>query len=104
MRTEAIERDVEIRTKLVGGPLVPICFSDEARQLAEHVWKLRKAPQAFLPFPNFAGTNVRLREMIDDEPLALEPAHELGRRREVFRIDKDVIGELEIFQHRDSAA
>src|SRR6185436_20935580 len=45
-----------------------------------------------------------LREMVDHKPLALEPAYKLRGDSQMFRIDKDVISEVEFADGRDAAA
>ncbi len=85
-------------------PSRPVRFGHQARHLAPHIPGLCELADVPLPFPNLARADLRLRQMIEDEPLAREPRHELDGSRQMPRINKDVVGEVEILEQRDAPA
>ena len=61
-------------------------------------------PQIARPGIDRAGADVRLRQMIQYERLAVELRHEIGRDREMPRVDQDVVRQAEVAESRDPAA
>ena len=85
-------------------PSIPIRLGHEPRQFAEHVRKFREPSQSALPVADLSRSNLRLRQVIEDEPIPVETGRRLCRRIEVLRINQDVVGEVEIAEQRNAPA
>ena len=54
------------------------------------------------PGIDLAALDRRLGQMIEHETLPRKPLDEFGRHRKMFRVDQNVVGEIELFQHRNA--
>src|SRR5437660_10267234 len=79
--------------------MLPVSFGDQAREFAKYVGEFRQSSDPLGPRVDFPALNRGLGKVIEDKTLAGEALDELGGDWKMFRVNQDVISQIELFEH-----
>src|SRR6266404_1378253 len=99
---ERAKYDVKVGLEIIGFPVPPIRFSDQAGNFAEYVFVLRDFSHLRCPGRSFCGFYLRLCHMVDDEALFREAFYKINGCGQLSWIDENVVGKTKCVQLGDT--
>src|SRR5438876_745535 len=101
--SKRFEDDVEVRPEIGSLPFHWIRFGNQSGNLAAKMWCSGQFTELLAPRREDGVFDERLGDMVEHKRLVRESVHQFDRGRQLFRINQDVIGQLEVLQFANAA-
>jgi hypothetical protein len=99
---KGVEGNIQVRSNVLGLPVMAVSFGDQPREFAEYMRKCREPPNPCCPWLNVARLNRRLGHVIENKTKTGKSFHKIGGYGKMARVNQDVVGKIKLLKQRNA--